>query len=75
LVYQNPNFQTVGVQQVTREEREWNYSFWDIVTKKFVNEEGREQNRIANIYSDFGLTNYASISDELRTALNSSYKV
>jgi hypothetical protein len=65
-------FQTVGVQQVTNEELELNYGFWDIVSKKFLNEEGKEINQTPDIYDDYGLISYGSITDELRKVLKTS---
>ncbi|MCD8500415.1 MAG: immunity 26/phosphotriesterase HocA family protein [Bacillaceae bacterium] len=62
-------FQSVGIQQVTKDERDVNYGFWDVVTKKFVNEEGTELNQTPKVYDDYGLTSYGSIKEELRSVL------
>jgi hypothetical protein len=65
-------FQTVGVQQVTNEELELNYGFWDIVSNKFLNEEGKEIYQTPDIYDDYGLISYGSIIDELRMVLKAT---
>lgn len=70
--WENGYFQTVGAQKVNNDERELNYGFWDIVTNKFVNEEGEELNQTPDVYDDYGLTSYGVIKDELRKVLNVS---
>ncbi|MBU9723344.1 MULTISPECIES: immunity 26/phosphotriesterase HocA family protein [Bacillaceae] len=65
-------FQSVGIQEITNEELELNYGFWDIVTQKYVNEEGKELDQTPDIYADYGLVSHGSIEDELKMVLVSS---
>jgi len=66
-------FQTIGFKEVTNQEREFNYGFWDIKTNKFVNEEGKELNQVPNMYSFFCISSYGSITQELKEELGLSY--
>lgn len=63
--WKHGKFQSVGFKRVTTEERDLKYGFWDIKTEKFVNEEGKELSEHPNTYSDFGLSSYGSIVDDL----------
>lgn len=70
--WEKGNFQTVGIQYLTNEEVELDYGFWDIVTKKFLNEEGKELNHTPTIYDNFGLITSGSVTDKIRKVLNAS---
>ena len=66
------HFQTIGVQQVTNQEHQLNYGFWDIESEKLVNEEGKELELQPDIHTDFGISSYGSIVDELIEAVGYS---
>lgn len=66
-------FKTVGIQQVTEEERQIDYGFLDIVSKGFVNEEGVQLKHKPTVYEDFGLGSYGTVAYKVKEALNPSF--
>lgn len=67
--WRRSKFQTVGFKQVTNQEREISYGFWDIITEKFVNEEGKELKQPPHMYDYFGISSYGAITDKLKEKL------
>jgi hypothetical protein len=66
-------FKTLGIQQVTDEERQIDFGFFDIVSKGFVNEEGVRLNCKPKVYGDFGLGSYGTVSFVLKKVLDPTF--
>jgi hypothetical protein len=66
-------FKTLGIQQVTDEERQIDFGFFDIVSKGFVNEEGVPLNRKPKVYGDFGLGSYGTVAFALKKVLDPTF--
>ena len=65
-------FETIGTISINNQDIEKNYGFWDIVTKQYVDELGKPLPSEPNMFSDYGLGSYGSVSMALKEKLDKS---
>lgn len=62
-------FVTIGNLQVTKEELELKYGFYNVIARKYVNEEGKELNYKPTIWTDYGVGGYGIVANDVKQAL------
>ena len=65
-------FETIGTIPINSQDIEKNYGFWDIVTKQYVDELGKPLPSEPNMFSDYGLGSYGSVSVAIKETLDKS---
>lgn len=62
-------FETIGNMGVTECDRNRDFAFWDLLTKKFVDFSGNEVDRQPECWSVFGLGSYGLVGKEVQKAI------
>ena len=65
-------FETLGTISINKKDIEKNYGFWDIITKQYVDEMGEPLPSEPNMFSDYGLGSYGSVSVAIKETLDKS---
>ncbi|GEN45965.1 immunity 26/phosphotriesterase HocA family protein [Alkalibacillus haloalkaliphilus] len=63
-------FCSIGHIPVKDEDYKKDYGFWDIVTKQYLDEEGKPISFTPTIYTDFGIGSYGSVAYDIKQVID-----